>query len=288
MILPPEARGMRLDQAVRQRLIASGRQVSVREVRLALKRGTIVINGRIAPPGRRAAGDEQIDIARFVARAESILIPCADPRVTVIADTEDVLVLDKPSGMATLPLRIDETGTLLHAAAALRPEIATAGPPLEGGAVHRLDTGTSGVVLFAKSKASRHRLRRAFRYRAVRKTYWALTVAPPWTSRTIAAHLAGTGPKMRVVDEGLEAQTDAFVMARDQESAWIKADTHYGRRHQVRVHLSHAGAPLFGDALYGGPPAQRLGLHASEVRLPDGRLFAAPLPPDLTALLEAP
>ncbi|MEL7370756.1 MAG: RluA family pseudouridine synthase [Myxococcota bacterium] len=270
--------------------MAAGRDVSLREVRAAIKRGIITVSGRPWPPGRPVVGDEHIDIDRFIARAEAQPVPCADDRVAVVADLPDLLVLDKPSGMPTNPLRADETGTLLHAAVALHSSVASAGPPLEGGVAHRLDTGTSGIVLVAKTREARVRLRNAFRHHAVRKTYWALTKPPSWTTQTIIARIAGKGSKVRVVDggQGLNAKTEAIVVRRTEQLAWIKASTQHGRRHQVRVHLSHAGAPLSGDTLYGGREAQRLGLHAGEVQLPDGRLFAAPLPPDLIALLEAP
>lgn len=285
---------MRLDHAVHRMLTASGRVVSVRQVREAFKAGIITVDGRRAPPGRTAVGGEHVDWAGFTPRQEAVILPAEHllGRVRVVADESDILVLDKPPHLPTHPLRAEETNTVLHAAVALRPAIAAAGPPLEGGLVHRLDTGTSGVVVFATSAAARTRLRRDFAGHLVRKEYLALTRPPPWSSHRADGRIDGRGPRVRVLSaedaRGLPALTEAQVCRRGEDRAWVRAVTMTGRRHQVRAHLSHLGAPLWGDAMYGGPPAPRLGLHASELRLADGRVYRSPLPEDLTALLEAP
>ena len=291
-LLPTDTRGLRLDHAVHAMLRAQGREVSVREVKDALRRGEITVDGRRVPPGRAAQGGETVEWAGFVARSEAVLEPRADPRVSVIDNADDVLVLAKPAGMPTHPLRPAEDGTLLHAAVAVRPEVGRIGPPLEGGLVHRLDIGTSGVVVFATTEASRDMLREAFRVHRVIKTYLALTRPPSWRTRHATERIDGTGPRVRVLPadagDGLPAATTLTTKRVVDDRAWVQAETRTGRRHQVRAHLSHHGAPLWGDPTYDGPPADRLGLHASRIELPDGRRFDSPLPPDLTALLEAP
>ncbi len=288
--LPPDARGVRIDHAIYALLTAHGRPTSVREVRRALKDGRIRVEGRVVAPGRPAAGGERVDLDGFVPRAEAQVRPATETdEVQVVSEDDDVLVLNKPSGRPTHPLRPDDDSTLLSVAVALAPSVAHAGPPLEGGLVHRLDLGTSGVVVFAKTRVARAALRRAFRAHRVQKIYDAITVLPSWSSRVTAGRIEGRGARVRVWAEGatvgLPASSMLKVLQRTSDRAWISAETWTGRRHQIRAHLAHLDAPIVGDPLYGGPRALRLGLHAREVVLPDGRTFFAPAPPDFEALL---
>ncbi len=292
--LPSGALGSRYDRAIHRVLTAAGREVSVREIRQALKNGLITVDGRPKAPGRTARGGERVQWGAFVPRREAVLRPASEwfHEIRVLADEDDLLVLDKPSGLPTHPLRPDEDVTLLNAAIAIRPDVGQAGPHLEGGLVHRLDTGTSGVVVFATCVDGRERLRGDFVAHRVIKRYWALTVPPTWQTHRADGAIGGTGQRVRVLPpddpNGLPAETLLTVRKVDGDRAWIWAETVTGRRHQVRAHLSALGAPLWGDALYGGRSAARLGLHASELELPDGRCFRSPLPPDLTDQLEAP
>ena len=292
--IPLELGGRRLDHAIHAMLKAAGRTVSVREVKDGLRAGTIRVNGRSAAPGRWVQGGERVDLGAFIARDEAVLEPAMEAvaEVRIIAELDDMLVLDKPSGLPTHPLRPGETETLLNVAVAIRPEVARCGPSLEGGLVHRLDTGTSGVVIFATTSERRTWLRDAFAAHTIVKHYMALTVPPPWTSRRALERVVNAGPRVRTAPAeapaGLPAETRLEVRRIGDGRAWVHARARTGRRHQVRVHLAHHGAALWGDPMYGGPPAARLGLHASAVLLPDGEEFRAPLPDDLTVLLEAP
>ncbi len=268
----------------------------MREVRQALKAGSIRINGRRRVPGQTAKGGESVEFPGFVPRAEACILPESDrlAQVQILLEDEGLLVLNKPSGWPTQPLASGETGTLLNAAVAHAPEIALVGPPLEGGLVHRLDVGTSGVVIFAKTMAVREVFRRAFSEHGIKKRYLALVQGRLHTQ--IVRRAIGPGPsqdQVRVLEamdpKGLSAQTDLRVVDKLQgEYAWVEARTHFGRRHQVRAHLAWAGAPIVGDDIYGDGPKpwlQRLGLHACQVILPDGRVVDAPVPGDLQSAL---
>jgi 23S rRNA pseudouridine1911/1915/1917 synthase len=288
VIFPDSARGERIDRAVCELLVEHGREVSVREVRKALERGEIRIDGKKVAPGARVIGGEAIDVERFVARSESK--PIAEPdlidRVAVIFHDERLLVLDKPSGMAVHPLSPNERGTLLGAAVAIAPEIADAGPPLEGGLVHRLDMETSGLVVFALQADLRSELRRAFTEHRVIKRYLA-RVAGAIEAPCVVEGAIAPGPtkdRVRVVAKddprGQPAVTEVEPLERRGDLALIRATTRYGRRHQVRAHLASIGLPIVGDAIY-GTPGGRLALHAAEIELPDGSRFTSPLPPEL-------
>lgn len=292
--LPPAARGARLDRAIQTALEADGRRASVREVRGALIDGRIRVDGRSRAPGGRAYGGEEIDVSCFVAREEARVLgePELAEEAPVLARWPDLLALDKPSGLPSAPLRAGERGTLLAAAIAHAPEVASAGPPLEGGLLHRLDRGTSGVVIFARSREARRQGRRWFSEHQVLKKYLAL-VEPP--SRPLPAIVdapigpSGTSDRVRVGDarKSLPAESRLRVLGLG-ETAWcIEVSSQHGRRHQVRAHLAHLGAPIVGDTTYGGRPARRLMLHASSVHLPDGRAVAAPAPEGFFSSLEA-
>ena len=174
--------------------------------------------------------------------------------------------------------------TLLSAAFAFAPEVEKAGPPLEGGLVHRLDIGTSGVTLFAKTPALRAKLRSDFDAHKIEKRYLALTSANPLVQlpAIIEQPLIAAGKKrVRIAlkeEEGWPARSEVSLVKRTKEGALVEVRTFTGRRHQVRVHLASIGMAILGDALYGdqGDDVGRLMLHAWSVRLADGRIFEAP------------
>ena len=282
--LSEACRGERLDRAVCGVLRDRGRRTSVREVRRALASGAIRVDGRRVDPGRRAGGTERLDLTAFVPRAEARV--AAEPelarRVPRLGGWPDMVALDKPPGVPCAPLRPTERSTLLGVALVHDPAIATAGPPLEGGLAHRLDVGTSGVVLFARTAAARDRLRAAFGAHRIDKRYLAVVRPPPAPLPPVLdAPIAGSGERVRVGDRpgALPARSTFTVLARRPDRWWVAVDTAHGRRHQVRAHLAHLGAPILGDARYGGAAAERLMLHAARLDLPDGRRVAAPPPP---------
>lgn len=289
--LPASAKGERYDRAVHRALAGRGREVSTREVRRALEEGRIRIDGRKVAPGDRAAGGEAIDLGGFTPKSESRVLPEPEllDRVGVLAHDERLLVLDKPSGMPVHPLVPGERGTLLAAAAAIDPN-ALAGPPLEGGLVHRLDIETSGIVLFALQLDVRAELRRAFSEHRVLKQYLALVRGAIDTPCVVEGAIAAgaTKDRVRVVPPEDPRGQPAITEVEPIAPGLVRATTRYGRRHQVRAHLASIGLPIRGDRLYGTPDPDlpRLALHASVLRLPDGRSFDSPLPDELARALE--
>lgn len=284
--LPDSAIGTRFDHAIAELIDGA----SVREVRNAIKEGTILINGRKRVPGDRVKGGEDVDVGRFTARAVAIVAGDPDLVARLLYEDPDLIALDKPSGVNTAPLRANESGTLLNAAIARAPAVADAGPPLEGGLLHRLDRDTSGVVVFAKDRGVRATLRLAFEVHRVEKRYLAVVNDPGLEDRfTIEAWIAQAGDRVKIVDredEGaLHSASDFVVLRRRGDLALVEATTFSGRRHQIRIHLANVGAPILGDALYGDrTSAPRLALHASSILLPDRPRIESPFPPELEAL----
>lgn len=292
MNLPESARGERLDRAIAACLEGA----SVREVRRGLEVGQILVNGRRRAPGERAEGGEQIEPGTFVPRKSAVPVP--DPglasQVVVLHQDPHLLVLDKPSGVPSGPIRPGEAGTMLSAAIALDPAIGTAGPPLEGGLAHRLDTGTSGVLVFARDRPTWDALRADFRAHRVEKIYLALVhgECPPALVLNGAIGPGSSPERVRIHTEpeapgAQAAHTEVSRRRSFPGGTLVQAVTRTGRRHQIRAHLAAAGLPIWGDPIYGPAPVAlaRLALHAARLTLPDGRSFESPLPEALAAVV---
>ncbi len=290
--------GERLDRALYLYLRERGEPVSIRELKKALLEKHILINGKPARPGQSVVGDERIDLQGFVPAASARLAPQPElaARIPRIFEDDTLLVLDKPSGIPTQPLKSDEQDTLLNAAIAIDARIASAGPPLEGGLVHRLDRGTSGIVLFAKTPSLRAELRERFSRREIAKRYLALSGGSTrrlqrGPQRVDAPLIAQNPRRMRIARDGepkaQPARSEVHLVQAGALSL-LEVRTSTGRRHQVRVHLASIGLPILGDEIYAPEHASlRLALHASALSLPDGRHFESELPEDLAGLLSA-
>jgi 23S rRNA pseudouridine1911/1915/1917 synthase len=174
--------------------------------------------------------------------------------------------------MPSQPLRAGELGTAASAIAARFPECAAIGDdPRDGGLVHRLDIGTSGVLVAARTEAAYRALRDAFGGGLVDKQYLAITDGRP-VARECDAPLAQRG-KRAVVDHGggLPAYTEFAVQEAGPAHALVRCTARTGRMHQVRAHLAYTGAPITGDELYGGAPLagfEGFFLHAARIALP--------------------
>lgn len=284
MRLPETARGVRLDHAVHAALAAAGSPASRVEVRRALRAGDLRVDGRSARPGSRAVGGEEIDVRAFVPRAAWRLSPRPDllAQNPVVFEGPDWLAFDKAPGLPTLPAHDPEAPSLLHAALAADPAIGQAGPPGEGGSVHRLDNDTSGVVLFARTAEARRRLRVAFTAHRVPKGYDALVRDPGGAlPRAVRADIETSGGARVRVRPGPEATCESLfeLVARGEGAALVHVRTHWGRRHQVRAHLAWVGWPVLGDRLYADPSTaaalDRLGLHAAWIEV-DGHRVEVP------------
>jgi len=191
--------------------------------------------------------------------------PPLEPRLTIIHEDRDMVVVIKPSGLLSVPGRTPE---LFDSVLSRVREIHPAAQ-----AVHRLDLGTSGVLVVATRRKAETILRQQFQNRLTRKLYLArvqgvmsedsgqvdLPLICDWPNRPM---------KMVCHDTGKPAQTDYQVLERDGESTLVLLRPHTGRSHQLRVHMASLGHPILGDNLYGeARPGERLLLHASQLGL---------------------
>ncbi|HTJ44764.1 MAG TPA: RluA family pseudouridine synthase [Kofleriaceae bacterium] len=259
--------------------------------------GAVKVGARVAKKGDRLDAGDEVTLTAEPAEGED-LRPVADEKAAAILREiyldDDVVIVAKPAGMPSQPLRAGETGTAANGLAVLHPECTNASDdPRDGGLVHRLDIGTSGALAAARNRHAWVRLRRAFSIGAVEKEYLALTFGAPIATECMAP-LAQRGKKVAIDHaEGLPAYTAFEIVQKLGDWRLVKCRASTGRMHQIRAHLAHCGAPIAGDVLYGGPALAGLDgffLHAARLVLPrEGDAppidVEAPLPPDRRAVI---
>jgi 23S rRNA pseudouridine1911/1915/1917 synthase len=261
----------------------------------------LIDDGAVRVDGRRAARGARIARGAHVTLPPIALEPEPDLPVSVRYVDEDIVVVDKPGGMPGHALDPRQRGTVAAFLAARFPETASVGDPLSSGLAHRLDTGTSGLQMAARSGGAFARLRDAFRAGEVTKRYLAIVSGTPPARAVIEtplAHDPRDRRRMIAATAGRRAwpaRTEVTLCQTGAGVALVTATLRSGVTHQVRAHLAQLGHPVLGDVRYDGPdaglPAGRHALHASALE-PAGRLaglprFESELPADLRALLEA-
>lgn len=217
----------------------------------------------------------------------------------IIYKDAEIIVVSKPAGMYVHPAPGHETGTLSDFLVRQFPEIARVGSADRPGVVHRLDAGTSGVMVFARTQKAYLALRRAFEsHSKVEKTYLAiLHGAPAAKSGTLETTIGRKpwDPHRFAVDVpgGKLARTHWCVLSRKSGLSLVEFKIDTGRTHQIRLHAAHLKCPIVGDTLYGdktrdralaSPPSHQL-LHAVSLAFPHPRTgetveFSAPPPPE--------
>jgi 23S rRNA pseudouridine1911/1915/1917 synthase len=242
--------------------------------------------------------------------ATTTALPQADVAFEVLFADEHVVVVNKPPGLVVHPAKGHEDGTLVNGLLALglfQEDVTLAeGPHVRPGIVHRLDRGTSGVLVVARTAQAREALKAQFQAHVAERAYEAIVVGEA-AARTLAT-LYGRHPRYRQrftsrVRTGKRAVTHTKVIARLAGATHLECTLETGRTHQIRVHLAESGTPVLGDPLYGKPPrdphvrevGERLGHQALHARVlgfahpATGQhvRFEAPVPEDFQQALEA-
>lgn len=229
-----------------------------------LKKGDFVIlNGKRATVREKTFSGDLLEIILPSENSENIL-PNADINFKVLYEDEDILAVDKPSGIPTHPSINHYTDTLANGV------MNYFGNNFTFRAVNRLDRETGGVVLIAKNILSAHILSEQLKNREIKKVYYAITEeVPEKESGTISAPIAREQEsiiKRCVRQDGRYAETNYKVLKKNKEYALVMAEPVTGRTHQIRVHLSYIGCPLFGDRLYGSSKVnERVRLHCKKL-----------------------
>lgn len=302
-VVPPDLDGQRLDKAAAK--LATG--LSVARVKRAIEGGHVRVDGRRRAKGAPVVAGETITIVlEEVPSPDAPAVADADAPLEVRFDSPTVLVVDKPAGQPTAPLRAGEHGTLVNALLGRFPELAGIGyGPREPGVLHRLDTATSGLVIVARTPDAFARLRAALLDGRIHKKYLLVCKSEGLADEGTIAHPIANHPKDQrrvlacVVPRDVmryaprQASTRYRVLRRGDTYALVEATVERALRHQIRVHFAAIEHPLVGDVLYGSKDdalGKRHALHASFVGFQgeDGvPPFAveSPLPQELAALI---
>ena len=227
--------------------------------------GGAIVSGRTAIKSDRVSAGDLLDVTfepKKAPRVEAIIVDS----MAIVYDDDDVVIVDKPPGLAAHPAPSWQGPTVLGALAGAGYRISTSGPPERQGIVHRLDVGTSGLMAVAKSEVAYSVLKRAFKARTVQKVYHALVQGHPDPSTGTIDAPIGRHPssswKFAVVAGGREAVTHYETIEAFSGASLMTINLETGRTHQIRVHMAAHRHPIVGDSLYGADPtlAERLGL----------------------------
>ncbi len=290
--VPTELAGSRLDRALRD-LVPQASRTRLKEL---IHDGGVAVDGEpVTKPSLALEAGQWIELS-VVPRSRVRPGGPEDSRLEVVFEDEHLAAVAKPPGMVSHPTGVVQGGTVSELAQERWANLPRAQGEDRPGIIHRLDAGTSGVMLVAKSEPAAQRLLELFRERAVRKTYLALVMGvtrfdsdwidtPMCRSRSRNDRMSVVG--MPTTDEeeeepetgGLEAHTFYETLERWKGHSYLKCSPRTGRTHQIRVHLSSIDHPLIGDRVYRGRPGvaspwpkqapriARQALHALELEL---------------------
>jgi 23S rRNA pseudouridine1911/1915/1917 synthase len=297
--------GARLDKAVVSLVEGASRA----RVKRAIEDGAVSVNGRIVAKGGVVKEGDRIQLDDQAVRSGDAPA-VAEPNAPLVVRFENakLLVVDKPAGQPTAPLRPDETGTLANALAGHHPELVGIGYSVrEPGIVHRLDTETSGLVVVARTAEVFEALRAALQAEKLVKEYLLVCASEALPDQGTIEHPIANHPKdkrrvypcihprdvMRYAPR--PASTTYRVDRRVGEWALVRAEAARAVRHQLRAHFAAIEHPLAGDVLYGAPAVEGLGrhaLHAARISYDGGGDASlafdvtSPLPEDMAKLVQ--
>ncbi len=306
LTVTPDEAGERLDAFI----VARCSDLSRSRVKHLIDAGNVQVDGAHSKAAHKVAAGERVDVI-----VPSPVEPSAEPQeipLAILYEDADCIVVDKAAGMVVHPAPGHPDGTLVNALLAHCEDLSGVGGELKAGIVHRLDVGTSGVIVAAKNDAAHKALAKQFEERTVTKIYGALVFgAMRESAGTFDAPIGrSTGDRKRIsahTAKGRAALTEWRVLERFAAASWLEIRLRTGRTHQIRVHLAEAGHPLVGDPLYGGEkkakrfPVEALrdaaeafprpALHAwwlafDHPRTGERMEFVAPLPADIQNLLK--
>jgi 23S rRNA pseudouridine1911/1915/1917 synthase len=262
--------------------------------------GAVTVNGKTAKSSLKLNAGDKVEVT--IPPEASTELAGEDIPLKIIYEDADLLVIDKPAGLAVHPAPGNASGTLANAVVNYLPSIArdaddlAVGETHRPGIVHRLDKDTSGLIIVAKNRAAQANLSDQFKNRTVKKTYITLVKGILTPEQGIIEADIGRDPKhrqrMAVVAEGRASRTAYKVIKYYGNNTLLEIKPETGRTHQIRVHLAAIGYPVVGDTTYGShiKSLARQFLHAGKIgfNLPStGKWveFESPLPEDLQKAL---
>ncbi len=263
--------------------------------------GGVALDGRVLGKSDKLKAGSWLEV-EWSEREEPQIVPLAVPGLTIVHEDDDIVVIDKPVGVAAHPSPGWTGPTVLGALAAGGVRVSTSGAAERAGIVHRLDAGTSGLMVVAKSEHAYTALKHAFKEREVDKIYHAVVQGHPDPfAGTIDAPI-GRHPKsdwkFAVTADGKPSVTHYETLEAFRAATLLEIHLETGRTHQIRVHMAAQRHPCVGDAMYGADPqlSARLGverqwLHAMRLGFThpgtgERVMFESTYPADLRHALE--
>lgn len=250
----PEEAGTRLDAFLAARLEG----VSRNRIQQWIEAGHFSLQGKAPKKNALLEAGHRIEVLGLPEAGISHLIP-EDLALSIVYEDQDIVVVDKPRGLVTHPGHGVPTGTLANALAFRYQNLPTTNGALRAGLVHRLDRDTTGLLVVARNEAAQLGLSRQLQDRSLGRTYRSLIfrcMLPQEGSYQWPLGRHVRDPLRRSVrDDGKPSETRFRVRERFAFASELELNLMTGRTHQIRVHLSHAGYPVMGDALYGGTKA---------------------------------
>lgn len=298
-----ESAGERLDSFLAARVEGWSRA----RLHRLIEDADVLINGETAKPSYRVRPADEIEIELTPSPSESF-VPENIP-IDVVYEDQDLIVINKPAGMVVHPAAGNPSGTLANALAFRFRELSISGGAARPGIVHRLDKGTSGLMVVAKTEAAHEDLSNQFRAREVFKSYVALVHGQVEKRKGQIDQPIARDPRNRIRMAVVRAGRPALSMYKVREAfdrfTLLDVELKTGRTHQIRVHLASMKHPVVGDDVYGGgrdktiadaeikrsvAKLSRQFLHAAQLgfRQPTTHKslkFISALPPDLESLL---
>lgn len=240
------------------------------QLRRLIVDGQVLVNGAQSKPSNKVRNGDLVSLSVPPPRESSLV--AQDIPVTVVYQDENLVVIDKPPGLAVHPGPGHPDKTLVNALLAMCPDIQGIGGEIRPGIVHRLDKNTSGLMVAAKTHRAHNDLSAQIKARQATKGYLALVEGVPKPPEGKINAPVGRHPRRRtrmaVVVGGKEARTSYKVREQFQGHSLLEIYLETGRTHQIRVHMAHIGHPLVGDIVYGkaSPLVERQFLHAFHLR----------------------
>jgi 23S rRNA pseudouridine1911/1915/1917 synthase len=282
--------GKRLDHYVQEHVPGISRS----RLQSWIKAGRVLVNGAPAKVSQLLRGGELVEVSP--ADVTPLAAAPEDLPVEILYEDASVIAVNKPAGLVVHAGAGTESGTLVNRLVHHFATLSQLGGGLRPGIVHRLDKGTSGVLLVARTDAAHQALAAQFSGRTVEKVYLALVHGKVHNQEGRITTPIARDPVRRIrmtthLDTGRSALTSYRVLQRFDKLTYLEVRIGTGRTHQIRVHLASIGHPVVGDKLYGAPPAERIFLHAHRIVFTSpatGELVTveAPLPPELAQWLE--
>ena len=297
--IPASLVGVRIDRVVS--LIAD---ISRSAASALIESGGVSVDGAVVTAGKEKMTEGQL-IVVDVTQAKGPALPEPDSSVSldVVYADDDVIVVNKDAGVVVHPGAGNQSGTLVNFLLAAYPEIAVVGDPMRPGLVHRLDAGTTGLLVVARTPAAYESLVGQLASRSVTRVYSVLVWGVPVSMNGVIDAPIGRDQRdptrMAVVVDGRASRTHYAVQRafhEPKDAALVECRLETGRTHQIRVHLASIGHPVVGDATYGGVRAglraKRPMLHAQELAFDhpvsgERRTFTATTPADFDDMLAA-